>query len=76
MSFYIIINRLWQDGMVTFNRDESFWSVQILVEALTTRQNADRLLEDNIAHQTVAVSFSFFLFSFFLQYKYYSYIHA
>lgn len=38
---HIIINRLWQEAMVTFNKDESLRSVQ-LVKALTTRQNADR----------------------------------
>lgn len=41
-KFCITINRLWQEDMVTFNKDENLWSVQILIKALTTRQNADR----------------------------------
>lgn len=37
---HFTVNKLWQD-MVTLNEDESLWSVQILVKALTTGQNAD-----------------------------------
>lgn len=46
----------------TFNKDESLWFVQILVEALTTGQNAvTELSEDNIAHQTFVITVQVFL---------------
>lgn len=53
--------------MVTLNEHESLWSVQILVKALTTGQNAD----GHYYWRTVL-----HVKQLFLQYRDYSHIHA